>query len=309
MSEMLNTKAGSGEINRRRDVAGAITEKILTALCEGVMPWRKPWDGARVGVSLPRRVTGEPYRGVNVIMLWLASVAHEYRSPYWLTFNQARKLGAFVRRGERGEVVIYYGARVRRDGEAEAAPNETLARFLKSYIVFNANQIEGLPSYFHSAPIFDAAPAADVHEAWFQRLEIERTLSRDIACYIPSRDMIAMPPIAAFDSSDAYAATLNHECVHATAAPHRVGRDLSKRFDRAAYAVEELIAEIGAAILGAHLGMAPGHIADHSAYIESWMKVLEHDKRAFLFAAAQAQNAVDWLLDKSPAPEEIHVAA
>lgn len=309
MSQMRNTQADSGEINRRRDVAGAITEKILISLREGVMPWRKPWDGARVGVSLPRRVTGEAYRGVNVIMLWLASVAHEYRSPYWLTFNQTRRLGGFVRRGERGEIVVYYGTSVRRDAEAETAPSEAIVRLLKSYIVFNADQIEGLPAHFHPTPVLENAMASSAHEAWFQNLEIERTLSRDIACYIPSRDLIAMPPIAAFKTAADYAATLNHECVHATAAAHRVGRDLSKRFDRAAYAAEELIAEIGAAILGAHLGMSPSHIADHAAYIESWMKILEHDKRAFLFAAAQAQSAVDWLLDKSPAPEAFDVPA
>jgi antirestriction protein ArdC len=97
----------------RRDVAADITAKILAELKNGVMPWRKPWDGARTGLALPRRATGESYRGVNVIILWSAAMERGYSSPYWLTFNQAVKLGAYVRKGERGEIVVYYGRATR----------------------------------------------------------------------------------------------------------------------------------------------------------------------------------------------------
>lgn len=231
-------------IASRRDVAADITAKILSSLNQGLMPWRKPWDGARVGVALPRRVTGEYYRGVNTIMLWRASAAHGYASPYWLTFNQAIKLGAHVRKGERGELVVYYGSAQRTERAVDGAEIETAFRFLKSYVAFNADQIEGLPESFHPRPREDAPMPLDAHERWFARLDIDRILTRDIACYIPSRDVIGMPPLAAFDSVEAYAATLNHEAVHATSAPHRVGRDLSKRFDEA-IAAEELVALSG----------------------------------------------------------------
>jgi len=284
-----------------RDVAGDITAKILAALAQGVMPWRKPWDGARVGVALPRRVTGEAYRGINTIMLWHAATAHGYRSPYWLTFNQTLKLQAHVRKGERGQCVVYYGQAKRVAKDVTSCVNEESFRFLKTYVAFNADQIEGLPERFYPQVADTPMPLA-LHETWFAKLDIARILSRDIACYVPSRDLIAMPPLAAFESAEDYAATLNHEAVHATGAAHRVGRDLSKRFDRAMLAAEELVAEIGAAILGAHLRMPPGHISDHASYIGHWMEILSHDKRAFLFAAAQAQLAVDWLLTKSPSP-------
>jgi len=292
-----------------RDIARDITDKILASLAAGVLPWRKPWDGARTAPALPRRASGEYYRGINIVMLWHAGVAHGYGSPYWLTFGQAMKLGAHVRKGERGQAVVYYGSATRSRRDSAGAEIEERFRFLKSYVAFNAGQIEGLPERFYAtAPIEAPLPLAG-HEAWFDKLAIARILSRDIACYIPSRDVIAMPPLAAFNSAQDYAATLNHEAVHATAAPHRVGRDLSKRYDQHEVAVEELIAEIGAAILGAHLGLAPAHIHNHAAYIGSWMQVLNDDKRAFLFAAAQAQRAVDWLLAKSPAPEAADVAA
>jgi len=291
----------------RRDVAAAITTKILASLGQGLMPWRKPWDGARAGLALPRRVTGECYRGVNTIMLWHASAAAGYQSPYWLTYNQAAALGAHVRRGERGHIVVYYGRSQRIESGADGAAEEIAFRFLKSYVVFNADQIDGLPERFDHAVAAPVMPLAQ-HEAWFSRLEIARILTRDIACYIPSRDVIGMPPIAAFDNVEVYAATLNHEAVHATAAPQRVGRDLSKRF-KEAIAAEEMVAEIGAAILGAHLGLPPAHIIDHTAYIESWMSILQSDQRAFLYAAGQAQTAVDWLMTKSPVPDQTHVQA
>lgn len=286
----------------RRDVAADITAKILSELESGVLPWRKPWDGARTGVVLPRRATGETYRGVNVILLWSAAMERGYASPYWLTFNQAVKLGAHVRKGERGEVVVYYGQGKRKRLDAGGAEVEDAFRFLKWYVVFSADQIDNLPERFHPAPAAASLLPIAAHEAWFAKLEIARIATRDIACYIPSRDVIGMPPVAAFDTAEDYAATLNHESVHATLAPHRVGRDMGKKFSQHALAAEELVAEIGASLLGAHLRLPPHHIHDHASYIGHWMKLLADDKRAFLTAAAQAQVAVDWLLAKSPSP-------
>jgi antirestriction protein ArdC len=164
---------------------------------------------------------------------------------------------------------------------------------------FHGVALEGLPERFFPAPTAtDILPIAD-HEGWFAKLNIKRILTQDIACYIPSKDVIGMPPLAAFDSPEHYAATLNHEAVHATGAAHRVDRDMGKRFSTHALAAEELVAEIGASILGAHLGPPPGHLSDHASYVGHWMKLLKDDKRAFLSAAAQAQTAVDWLLDKA----------
>lgn len=292
----------------RRDIAAEITAKILLELEAGVMPWRKPWDGARTGAVLPRRATGENYRGVNVILLWSAAIERGYLSPYWLTFNQAVKLGAQVRKGERGEVVVYYGQGARKRIDEAGAEIEDPFRFLKWYVVFCADQIDNLPARFHPGPVTSSREPLALHESWFALLEIARIATRDIACYIPSKDVIGMPPIAAFDTAEDYSATLNHECVHATMAPHRVGRDMGKKFSSHAIAAEELVAEIGASILGAHLRLPPHHIHDHASYIGHWMKLLADDKRAFLSAAAQAQIAVDWLMKKSPSLFEAEAA-
>ncbi|WP_135213200.1 ArdC family protein [Vitreimonas flagellata] len=286
----------------RRDIAADINAKILADLESGVLPWRKPWDGARVGgpPGLPLRASGEPYRGINVIILWNAACEANYQARTWLTFNQALQLGGAVRKGEKGQAIVYYGSSTRtRTDDAGDSVEETL-RFLKSYVVFNAEQIDGLDGDFYTVPgAGDACPLA-THEAWFSKLDIARIQTADLACYIPSRDVIGMPPIAAFDSAEHYAQTLNHECVHATKAPHRLDRDFAKRYPEHHYYVEEICAELGAAYLSAHLGLSPGHLHDHSAYIDHWVKLLKHDRRAFLDAAAKAQVAVDWLLNKSP---------
>ncbi len=286
---------------KRRDIAGEITARILAELDRGVMAWRKPWDGARAELGLPRRYNGQIYRGVNVVMLWSAAAARGYRSPFWLTLRQANQLGGVIGKGERGELVVYYGrAEKARTDDNEACPH--VFRFLKYYIAFNADQIRGLPEKFYGrlGPTTIASLAA--HERWFSELDIKRVLTQKTACYIPSDDVIGMPPIEIFDSAEDYAATLNHESVHATMAAHRVGRDMAKRFCKHARAAEELVAEIGASILGAHLHLPPGHIYDHAAYIGHWMTLLSDDKRAFLAAAAHAQSAVDWLLAKSAPP-------
>jgi antirestriction protein ArdC len=284
----------------RRDIAGEITAKILAQLEAGVKPWRKPWDSARTGLVLPLRSTGVPYRGVNTIMLWCASIDKGFRSPYWLTLKQANALGAQIRKGELGEFVVYRGQAAKTRVDERGAAVEDRFRFLKHDVAFNTDQIAGLPDEFHPVVTTGAQIPMHEHEQWYAKLEITRIRTADMACYIPSKDAIGMPPIAAFETAEDYAATLNHECVHATMAAHRVGRDTGKRFDKHALAAEELVAEIGASILGAHLNLPIARLNDHSAYIGHWMKLLADDKRASLSAATQAQAAEDWLLAKSP---------
>jgi antirestriction protein ArdC len=241
VSEQDITTIHSTIAGHRRDIALEITTKILAELDRGVMPWRKPWDGARTGLALPRHATGENYRGVNVIMLWSATVGKGYASPYWITLRQANQIGAHVRKVERGEMVVYDGQAIKTRDNRAGVEVEDSFRFLKCFKAFNAEQIEGAPERFFPAPsATDILPMAE-HEAWFAKLDFKRILTQDIACYIPSKDVIGMPPVAAFDSPEHYAATLNHEAVHATGAAHRVDRDIGKRFSAHSLAAEELV--------------------------------------------------------------------
>jgi antirestriction protein ArdC len=305
-----HNKSGNTSRNTSHDTAADINARIIAALERGVLPWKQPWTSAAGGhAALPLRANGAPYRGANVVILWMRAAERGYVARRWYSFRQALSLGAHVRRGETGARVVYYGTAApgdvaNKDAAPEAPPTDDAtrktARFLRSYVVFNAEQIDGLPASDQApAALDDAALPLAEHEAWFASLDITRIEHPDRAFYSPARDVIAMPPHAAFHSADLYAQTLNHECVHATAAAHRVGRDFMGRYGPDAYAVEEICAELGAAYLGAHLGLPPGHIHDHSAYIGHWITVLKNDRRVFLEAAAKAQIAVDWLLDKS----------
>jgi antirestriction protein ArdC len=292
----------SGHAVARRDIAADITAKIIADLERGVLPWKKPWNGDRAGGSpgLPLRFNGAPYRGVNVVLLWSRAADAGFRARHWFSFRQALALGAHVRKGEKGESVVYYGRMQRTRTDRHGDTVEDSVRFLRAYTVFNADQIEGLPQgHAVDEVTTGSVPPISEHEAWFASLDIQRVTTRDQAFYSPGRDVIGMPPIDVFDGVDLYAQTLNHECVHATGAPHRVGRDFSRRYGDHAYHVEEICAELGAAYLGAYLGLPPGHLHDHSAYIGDWIALMKRDRRAFFDAAAKAQAAVDWLLIKS----------
>lgn len=296
----------NGREAARRDIAAEITATLLAELSQGVMPWRKPWDAARVahgGVCLPRRVTGEPYRGINVVLLWSAGAALGYASPTWISFKQATLLGGQVRKGEKGQIVVYYGRAQRTRVDAAGAEIDDSFRFLKSFVVFNVAQIANLPQRF-TAPAPAIEPTAilpEAYAAWFAKFGVPRITTPDIACYWPGRDAIGMPALGAFDSVEHYQATELHEIGHMTGHPSRLGRDM-RRYGVHTVAAEELVAEIFSAIAGTYFQLSPAHLHDHAAYLASWIKLLKDDKRAFFAAAAKAQAAVDWLLAHNPPP-------
>lgn len=283
-----------------QDVAAKVTSEIARLLEQGVMPWRAPWDRAKalaMTPGLPLRVTGEPYRGANVVFLWAAQIAHGFTRRTWLTYNQALKLGAQVRKGEKACSVIYYGHSVARDKDegAETETKDSAYRFLKLFYVFNVDQIDGLPEDFGVETIFESiAPSAI--ENWAAACGARARIGGPIAFYAPSQDAIQMPPKPAFLSEEHWAATLLHELTHFTGHDSRLNRLADCSRDRKARAFEELIAEIGSAILGAMIGLSPHHLEDHAAYINDWLDALHDQPRTFLSAAAKAQAAVDWLI-------------
>ncbi len=296
----------TGTNDARRDIAGDITQALLAELDRGVMPWRKPWDAARISgahVTLPRRVTGAPYRGVNIVLLWSAAAAHGYGSPTWLTFKQAQLLGGQVRRGEKGQIVVYYGRTQRTRTNTAGVETDDSFRFLKSFVVFNVAQIAGLPDRFHPAPAAEPTKTILPHDdaAWFARVGVPRVPTTDLACYWPGRDAIGMPPPEAFDSIEHYQATELHEIGHMSGHPSRVDRDM-RRYGVHMIAAEELVAEIFSAIAGTYFQLSPAHLHDHASYIASWIRLLKDDKRAFFTAAAKAQAAIDWMLAVNPPP-------
>lgn len=283
------------------DPHDCITGRILAELEQGTRPWLKPWSGGDMAASRgvrPLRATGEPYRGINVLLLWLEAEAAGYVSPSWMTYRQAQALGAQVRKGESGATVVYYGesSKAAKD-EATGQDKEQGFRFLKTYTVFNVAQIEGLSDRFHAVPEpLPEVERIEAAEAFFQRIPATVNHGGDRACYMPGADRIQLPPFAAFHDAHGYYTTRGHETVHWTSHMSRLDRSFGReRWGDEGYAREELVAELGAAFLAADLGLCIEPRPDHASYIASWIKVLQNDKRAIVQAAAHAERAVAYL--------------
>jgi antirestriction protein ArdC len=262
----------------KQDPQTRITDRILAELAQGTRPWAKPWSGGDMaaGQTRPLRATGQPYRGINVLLLWIEAQASGFVSPSWMTYRQAQALGAQVRKGERGAAVVYYGdsSKTVRD-ETSGEDREQAFRFLKTYTVFNVAQIDGLPERFHIVP----EPAPEVEriaaaEAFFASIPATVNHGGDKAYYTPSADRIQLPPFAAFHDAHGYYTTRGHETVHWTRHESRLNRSFGReKWGDEGYAREELVAELGAAFLAADLGLCIEPRPDHASYIASWMKL------------------------------------
>lgn len=287
------------------DAAAVITHDLIRILERGVMPWRKPWRG--VASSAPLRHSGEAYQGVNNFLLTLKSAIHGYDSPYWMTFNQAKDMDACVRKGETASTVIYYGT-AKRDDETDATTDDSnVYRFLKSYRVFNADQIDGLDDRFRAdeggSPHTSVPCAPIAHmQAFFDAIGGDVCFTGRSAYYLPARDRIYMPDISLFEKPEHFFAVWCHEYAHWTKPRHRLNRDYGHaRFGNTAYAREEVTAELTSLLVGQTLGFTPHTLELSAAYLDNWLRVLKSDKTAIFKQAADAQKACDYLMAASAA--------
>ena len=286
----------------RQDVYTRVTNQIVAQLEQGVRPWIKPWSADHTAdrITRPLRHNGQPYNGINVLMLWSASVAQGYTAPTWMTFRQARELDAHVRKGEKGALVVYANSITRTEETDDGEAVDREIHFLKGYTVFNVEQIEGLPEQYLAKPEprFPQSVERIAHaEEFFAATGAKIREAGGRAFYSETGDYIQIPPIEAFADVESYYATLAHEAVHWTKQPSRLERDFGrKQWGDAGYAREELVAELGAAFLSVDLEIAPEVRQDHAAYLDHWLTVLKEDKRAIFQAAAHAQRAADYLV-------------
>lgn len=279
------------------DIYQHVTDEIMAQIEAGTPAWRKPWTGGGGGIHMPLRFNAEEYRGINVLMLWARASAEGYTSARWMTYRQAQELGGQVRKGETSTTVVKYGTieKEDEDGDAQRLP------YCRAYRVFNADQIEGLADafYIRPEPPRDLGTKTDPElEAFFARSGARIEISdQPQAFYDIRRDVIHMPPVATFHAAQGYYGTLAHELTHWTGADTRLER--FKRFsDRKAYAFEELVAEIGACMLGVRIGVEPA-FDQSAAYVEGWLQAMKDDKRAIFRAASEAQKAVDFITEKA----------
>ncbi len=285
----------------RKDIASSVTSQIIAKLESGVLPWTSPWSSGTI--LNPLRHGGESYRGINTLLLWIAAEELGYTNPYWMTFQQAKALGGHVRKGEHSQSIVYYGTAQKHDADGTAGDGgeggedgKSHYRFLKCYSVFNVQQIDGLPerytvTYTGQRFTTDRIPKLDAIIAG-TRIEIRH--GGDKAYYHPGSDFIQMPEIDCFADIERYYCTLFHEAAHGTQTASRCDRKVI--YQGEGRALEELVAEISSAFVGAAVGFRPDHIDSHASYIGSWLQCLKNDKRFIFKAAALAQQAADFIL-------------
>jgi len=289
----------------QRDVYEAVTSQIVNAIEQGVGTWRMPWHtSGRYSFSPINVISRKAYRGINTLCLWSAAQVKGYESGEWATYRQWQERGAQVRKGEKSATVVFWKfANDAQETQEHGDDHETSASrllFTRGYAVFNAEQVDGYEAKLE--PEQTALERIEKAEAFFKSIGAELRHGGNRAYYAPDLDYIQMPPFGAFTENTRYYSTLAHEHTHWTAKAERCDRQLGKRFGDNAYAAEELIAELGAAFVCAHLGLSTEPREDHAQYIQSWLRVLKADKRAVFAAASKAQQACDWLVKRAERP-------
>ena len=289
----------------KKDIFQQVTDLIIQAIEEGAESYRMPW---RTSGGFPyspiNAVSKKAYRGVNVLVLWAIAQNAGYQSGLWATYRQWQELGAQVRKGEKSTHVVFWKF-LDRDDEKDNTSTETKSKKIpmaRDYSVFNADQVDGfLPTA--EAPV-TREERIESAEEFFKTLGIDVQRGGNRAYYSVLSDSVHMPEFQAFPEPLLYYSTLSHETTHWSGATSRLNRDLSGRFGSESYALEELVAELGAAFLCAELGLPTDPRQDHAPYIASWLKVLKNDKRAIFTAAAKAQEAVDWMTQRNESERE-----
>jgi antirestriction protein ArdC len=285
----------------RSTVHTRVTEEIIAAIAAGAPKFEMPWHRSGSPLGRPTNALSHmPYRGVNVLALWAAAQKKGYGAGVWATYRQWRKLEAQVRKGESGTVIVFF-KEVERTGaneETDAGSSDTVLIARTSW-VFNADQVAGWNA--PEPPFVSVAETINRAEELIEASGACIDFGHDHACYDKIVDVIEMPDRERFiatttrNATEAFYAIQFHELTHWTGHPSRVNRDLSGRFGDDAYAMEELVAELGAAFLCADLGVTNVPRPDHAAYVASWLKVLRSDTRAIFTAAAKAHAAVEYL--------------
>jgi antirestriction protein ArdC len=278
---------------QKPDVYQKVTDAIVNAIEQGAGKYEMPWNTRSDRAFSPISVgSAKAYRGINTLVLWAEAQAKGYNSGLWGTYQQWSELGGQVRKGEKSSPVVYWGS-YRDKNESEEESTSRTHLFCKGYSVFNLSQVDNVQ--LPEGPKLPHGERIQRADEFFAALPMKLNHGFNRAFYSPSTDSVSMPDFDQFPEAIGYYSVLAHESTHWTSHKDRCGRELGKRFGDSAYAMEELVAELGAAYTMANLELATEPRPDHAAYLDSWLKVLKADSRAIFTAASQAQKAADYL--------------
>jgi antirestriction protein ArdC len=280
----------------KQTVYEKVAEQILTALENGVRPWDQCYSVSKR--CFPIRSTGDEYRGINRFLLLFSMHNSGFSSPMFMTFNQARKLGGSVRKGEKASLSLFYSTL---EIEEEGRDDKKMIPYAKQNNVFNVDQIDGLPEGFMekfvTKPVFnDDLEPCERAERFIQNVPAVINEKDCVPCFRPALDLVNMPKIGQFKTVEHYYATAMHELTHWTGHPKRLHRfEADKAQNEKDYAFEELVAEIGASFLLPAMGIEPLIDEEHAPYISHYIKLLNDDPKAFISACSKAEKAADLL--------------
>lgn len=298
------TKTSTGP---KVDAYKVITDKIVEALEEGVVPWKQPWNARLTG---PRSLsTGKAYQGVNVFMLLFTSMSRGYGSQWWGTYKQISERGGQVRKGEKGTPVVFW--RILEVKDDKAPDGKKKIPMLRYFTVFNADQCDDVkvPTAETFVDVVDPIEEADrIVQAYLTADGPTLNHGGNSAAYSPVFDTVVMPETNQFLSTDGYYSTLFHELGHSTGHKDRLNRDGITdpiKFGSEKYGKEELVAEMSAAFLCAEAGVEVDQ-SHHVGYIGSWLETIKGDPKLVVQAAGAAQKATNMILcrDKTTEGEE-----
>lgn len=288
--------------NKRKpiDVYSEVTNKIISQLENGCVPWVKPWqsNGAVCDFTMPQNgKTEHRYSGINIVLLWMASFEKGFTDSRYMTYKQARELGANVIKGETGNRIVIakdFVPAVEKRQAREEGRDARPAFFHKPHTVFNVSQIENLPESFGEVSRIAPQDLPQALETVKDNSGVAVRMGGNRAFYSPDLDFIQMPPHEAFPDALDFDRTFYHEMIHATGAKHRLERNIRNQKGSKDYAREELVAEMGAAFVCTTLGIES--TLRHADYLNSWLKVLKEDNTAIFKAASMASKAADLVL-------------
>lgn len=290
-------------------VYSIVTERITAQLEQGTIPWRKPWRSD--GQDFPRNaVTNRPYHGVNV---WLLTL-YGYDDPRFCTYKQAALLGGTVKKGERGHIVVFWNITKKKERNQWGELVEKSRAILRYYTVFNVSQCEDL-TLLKPLPAVATGTDAEFVSNMAAQSFVDGYPNRprvhyggDQPLYRPSTDEIHIPHKEKFDSANEFYATMFHEMTHSTGHESRLNRldyeDGARHFGSYLYSKEELVAEFGSAFLCASSGI-DNTLENSAAYIANWLEALKNDERLLIWAAAQAQKAVTYIINDTEDDGEV----
>lgn len=282
------------------DVYEIVTNRIMEDLKNGIIPWKKPWKGLGGAV---KHGDGKSYSLLNQFLLGCEGE--------WLTYQQAKKEGGKVKEGEKGKIVVFWKWLEKKLDEVDENGENLVQRipFLKYITVFEVSQCEGIKAkYKNDEPNLNIKPdekAEGIFKAYVDREGITTRYEGEKAFYRPSDDSITLPVIEKFVNVAEYYSTKFHEAVHSTGTEKRLNRDgvvKATFFGTEDYSKEELVAEVGASMLNHIVGLETDSSAKNNvAYIQSWLKALENDKRLIVSASSKAEKAVKFIMGEKVA--------